>query len=163
MNKAIYAGSFDPITYGHLDILERSCAIFDTVYVSVLENPEKEAVFTPKERIEMIQELCEGNPKVKVESFSGLLVDYAESIGVYTLVRGIRAVSDFDYEFQLSHTNRLLNQKIETVFFMSDAKYSYLSSSVVRQLADLSGDIRHFVPDPVAKKLKAVNLKEART
>lgn len=153
-NRAIYAGSFDPITNGHVDIIERASELFDLIYVSVLDNPDKQSLFSVQERIELIQELYQGNPKIKVQGFSGLLVHYAESIDTYTLLRGLRAVSDFDYEFQLSHTNRLLNQKIETVFLMTSTQNSYLSSSIVKQLSRLQADISRLVPASVAKRLK---------
>ena len=154
MKAAIYAGSFDPITFGHMDIIDRATQLFDLVYVSILENPDKQALFSLEQRIELTKTVYQNNPKVEVRGFSGLLVNYAESIGTYTLLRGLRAVSDFDYEFQLSHTNSLLNQQIETVFLMTSTQNSYLSSSMVRQLARLGGDISAFVPESVANALE---------
>lgn len=154
MKRAIYPGSFDPVTNGHLDVLKRATEIFDEVYVAVIANPEKKPFFSFEDRLEMLKIAAKGIKKVKVDSFKGLLVDYAKKIKACAIVRGLRAVSDFDYEFQMALTNRKLNPEVETVFLMTDYKYSYLSSSMVRQLARLKGDITGLVPNNVIKKLK---------
>ena len=151
--EAIYAGSFDPITFGHIDIIKRALNVFDTVYVSVIENVDKQSLFSMKERIDIIQNSLDIDGVV-VEGFQGLLVDFARKKEIFTLIRGLRAVSDFEYEFQMSLTNRHQDHRIDTVFLMTDQRYSYLSSSIVRQLAKLGGDISDFVPNYVETKLK---------
>lgn len=151
--EAIYAGSFDPITYGHIDIIKRALNIFDTVYVSVIENVDKTSLFTMQERMDIIRHSIDSDGVI-VEGFQGLLVDFARKKNVFTLIRGLRAVSDFEYEFQMSLTNRHQDERIDTVFLMTDQRYSYLSSSIVKQLAKLGGDINDFVPDYVKNKLK---------
>ena len=150
---AIYAGSFDPITNGHLDIINRALDVFDTIYVGVLDNVDKQSMFSVEQRVDMIAN-SQQSDRVFVEGFSGLLVDFAVKKNVSTIVRGLRAVSDFDYEFQMSLTNRALNPTIDTVFFMTDQKYSYLSSSLIKQLAKFGGEISDFVSPYVNKKLK---------
>ena len=154
MKIAVYPGSFDPVTNGHLDIIQRAIKIFDLIYIAVIENPEKTPLFKTEERMEMIRKSLPESPKIKIDSFSGLLVDYAKKIGANAIVRGLRAVSDFDYEFQMALTNRKMCPEIETVFMMTDYKYSYLSSSFVKQIARLGGDISAFVPPPVEERLK---------
>jgi pantetheine-phosphate adenylyltransferase len=156
MRKAVYPGSFDPITNGHLDIIKRAAEIFDQVYVAVIANPDKNAYFPLDDRIQMLKEATKGIKKVKIDSFKGLLVDYAKKMNVRAIVRGLRAVSDFDYEFQMALTNRRMRPDIETVFLMTDYKYSYLSSSIVRQIAHLKGNITGLVPVNVAKKLRKI-------
>ncbi|MGC6367257.1 MAG: pantetheine-phosphate adenylyltransferase [Candidatus Marinamargulisbacteria bacterium] len=153
MNHAIYAGSFDPITKGHLDIIQRALTMFDLVHVSVIENVDKQALFSISERIDLIKNSIQSD-RIIVEGFEGLLVDYARDKGVYKLIRGLRAVSDFEYEFQMSLINRAQESKIDTIFLMTDQKYSYLSSSIVRQLAKFNGDISSYVSPYVQKKLK---------
>ncbi len=152
--KALYPGSFDPITYGHLDIIKRSIAIFDEVTIAIFDNPVKSPVFNFSERKELILNVLEGYDNVKIDSFNGLLVDYAEQKGIMTIIRGLRAVSDFDYEFQMSLTNRRLKSNIDTIFFMTDEKYSYLSSSIVKQVFKYDGDISSFVPKKVEEALR---------
>ena len=138
--SAIYAGSFDPITNGHMDIIQRALNIFDEVYVSVIDNVDKRPLFSIDERMDMISNSVQSD-RVVVEGFKGLLVDYARKKNIFKLIRGLRAVSDFDYEFQMSLTNRAQEPKIDTVFLMTDQSFSYLSSSIVRQLAKMNGNI----------------------
>ena len=145
--------SFDPITNGHLDIIKRALTMFDKVHVSVIENVDKTPLFTIEERIEQIRHSIDSD-KIVVEGFQGLLVDYARKKGIFKLIRGLRAVSDFEYEFQMSLTNRAQESQIDTIFLMTDQKYSYLSSSIVRQLAKYNGDISLHVSPYVQKKLK---------
>ncbi len=157
MKRAVYPGSFDPITNGHLDIIERAICLFDEVYVAVISNPEKQKPFYPLEdRIGMLKEATKGKKNVKIDAFDGLLVDYAKKIKASAIVRGLRAVSDFDFEFQMALTNRRMSPEIETVFLMTDYKYSYLSSSIVKQIAHLKGNIRGLVPKNVEKCLKRI-------
>ena len=154
MKIAVYPGSFDPVTNGHLDIIERATKIFDRVYVAMLRNVEKHPHFTLEDRIEMASAAVSGMKNVTVESFEGLLVDYAEAKKACAIIRGLRAVSDFDYEFQMALTNAQMKPEIETVFLMTGYKYSYLSSSLVLQIAKLGGDVSRFVPDVVKRKLQ---------
>jgi len=154
MKIAVYPGSFDPVTSGHLDIIKRAAGIFGKVIVAIIRNPEKKPQFSLPERVKMLKASLSGLKNVSVDSFDGLLVDYAKKKKANIIVRGLRAVSDFDYEFQMALTNRKMAPKIETLFFMTDYKYSYLSSSFVKQIAKLGGDISGLVPEPVAKKLR---------
>ena len=154
MKTAIYPGTFDPVTNGHLDVIKRAQKFFDKVIVAVIANPEKNARFNLKERMQMLKTCLKGMAKVEVDNFEGLLVDFAKQKGVSAIVRGLRAVSDFDYEFQMAITNRKMKPDIETVFFMTDYKYSYLSSSFVKQIAHLGGDVSEFVPEVVVKMLR---------
>ena len=150
--EAIYPGSFDPITNGHIDIIKRALKIFDKIHVGVIQNFNKQPLFTLDERVDMIQQSISSN-KVSIEGFNGLLVDYARQKNVFKIVRGLRAVSDFDYEFQMSLTNRELEKKLDTIFLMTDQKYSYLSSNIVRQLAKMNHDASSFVSPYVEAKL----------
>ena len=154
MKKAIYAGSFDPITNGHIDIVRRARCLFEQVIIAVIQNPDKQSLFSMDERKQFIQSIFSSDDTIIVEGFEGLLVDYAKQKGVYTIIRGLRAVSDFDFEFQMALTNRQLNSEIETVFLMTGSEYSYLSSSVVKQLALYKADVSSFVPECVEKALK---------
>lgn len=151
---AVYPGSFDPITKGHIDIIKRACSVFDKVVVAVLSNRNKKPLFDEKERIGLIKEAVKEFENVEVDNFSGLLVDYMKKHAISVAIRGLRAVSDLDYEFQLAHTNRSLYPEMETVFFMPNAKYVYLSSSVVREVASLGGELNDYLPANVCKALK---------
>ena len=153
MKRAIYPGSFDPITNGHVDIVKRARSIFDEVTIAVAQNKDKQALFSIDERQTHIKSIFDNNDGIFVDSFSGLLVDYAKRNNVTTIIRGLRAVSDFEFEFQMSLTNRSLDNEIDTVFLMTDAKYSYLSSSLVKEVTYLKGDIGQFVPDVVYQEL----------
>lgn len=153
MATAVYPGSFDPITYGHLDIIRRTAAVFDKVIVGVLKNQSKTPLFDFDERVDMIREVVRDYPNVEVVSFHGLLIEFTDQMHADVIVRGIRAVSDFEYELMMAQTNRQLNPDIETMFFATNAKYSFLSSSTVRELAMFGGDITPFVPEYVCKKI----------
>ncbi|HAO6509726.1 TPA: pantetheine-phosphate adenylyltransferase [Listeria monocytogenes] len=152
---AVIPGTFDPITNGHLDIIERASKIFDVLYVSVLNNSSKKPLFTIEERMEMIRQVTAHLPNVQVESASGLTVDYAATRGATAIVRGLRAVSDFEYEMQIASMNRTLNADIETFFAMTNTKYSFLSSSMVKEVAQYQGDISELVPEIVNKAVQA--------
>ena len=158
MKRAIYPGSFDPLTFGHLDMIERSSKIVDELYVSVLRNSAKNPLFSTDERVSMIEEMTSHLPNVKVTAFDGLLVDYAGKIGANIIVRGLRAVTDFEYELQISQTNRIVNPDIDTIFLTTSLQYAYLSSTIVKEVASYNGDISKFVPefvmDEVHKKFK---------
>jgi len=151
---AIYPGSFDPLTYGHLDIIERACEIFDRVIVSVFVNTNKKALFTLDERIDILKNVLENNKKIKIDTFSGLLTDYLREKNIKIVIRGLRAVSDLEYEFQYAAANKTLCPEIETIFFMPKLKFSYLSSSVVREVAGFGGDVSKMVPPYVVEKIK---------
>lgn len=150
---AIYPGSFDPITMGHIDVLKRALKIFDKIIIAVGENPNKTYLFSAEERKEMITEVAK-DLNVEIDHFSGLLVEFAKKRGAAAIVRGLRAVSDFDYEFQAALMNRRLNRDIETIFIMTRGMYCYLSASVVKEVASLGGDLKGLVPENVAKELK---------
>jgi pantetheine-phosphate adenylyltransferase len=150
---AVFPGTFDPITNGHLDIIARGLSVFDDVTIAILINPGKQALFTVEERVEIIRETYKGEPRVKVDTFSGLLVDYAERVGASVIVRGLRAISDFEYEFQMALMNRRLNPRIETVFMMPAEGYSYLSSRLVKEVFQLGGRVRDLVPPIVERRL----------
>lgn len=150
---AVCPGSFDPITNGHLDIIIRGAKIFDEIYVSVLNNSTKTPLFSVQERIELIKEVTKDIPNVKVDSFDGLLVDYAKSVNANALIRGLRAVSDFEYEMQNASMNRVLDDAVETFFIMTNNQYSFLSSSIVKEVAKYGGDISELVPPIVENQL----------
>jgi pantetheine-phosphate adenylyltransferase len=152
---AIYPGSFDPVTNGHLDLIERGAKIFDRLVVSILRNFDKEPLFTIDERVEMLREVTRPWVNVEVDAFSGLLVDYARLREANVILRGIRAVSDYEYELQMAMMNRKLNKNVETVFMVPAVSYSYISSSVVREIARLGGSITDFVPPVVEERLRA--------
>ena len=150
---AVYPGTFDPITNGHLDIIQRGSRLFDRVIVAILGNPEKAPLFTVEERVRLIGEAVTSLSNVSVETFSGLLVEYVRSRGAHVIVRGLRAVSDFEYEFQMALMNRRLDTEVETVFMMPAEAYSYLSSRLVKEVASLGGDVSGLVPPPVARAI----------
>lgn len=152
---ALYPGSFDPLTNGHLDILSRARRLSDRVIVAILENDAKKPLFSVPERIEMIHEIVGEDPATPVRSFSGLLVDFAREAGATLLVRGLRAVSDYEYELQMALMNRRLAPGIETVFLMAKEEYSYVSSGLVKEVARLGGDLSGLVPEPVRRRLLA--------
>jgi len=151
---AIYPGTFDPPTNGHLDLIQRGAKIFDQLIVSILGNSEKTPLFTVQERLEMLVECTAKWENVRVESFSGLLVDYARSLGAQAVLRGIRAVSDYEYELQMAWMNRKLDPSLETVFMMPAGAYSYLSSRLVREIASLGGSLGNMIPDSVERRLR---------
>ena len=155
MRIAVYPGSFDPVTNGHLDIIRRASRIYDRLVVGVLNNPNKKTpMFSVEERIEMIRKAAEDIENVEVDSFTGLLVDFAKTKGAQVIVKGLRTVADFEYEFQMALLNKALNPEYETVFLMTDTKYSYISSSMVKELAGFKGDLTGFVPEDVKEKIK---------
>ncbi len=151
MKKAIYPGSFDPVTLGHLDIIKRAAAIFDEITVSVLNNQGKSPLFSVEERVKILKEVTKDMPNVKVDSFNGLLVEHAKKSGADVVIRGLRAITDFEYELQLSQTNRKLCDQVDTVFLTTSLDYAYLSSSTVKEVASYGGDISKFVPPYVAE------------
>lgn len=146
MKKAIYPGSFDPLTLGHLDIIERSARIVDELVVGVLNNSAKNSLFSLDERVSMIKEMTDSMPNVTVTSFNGLLVDYMREIDATIVVRGLRAVTDFEYELQIAQTNHVENPEVETIFLTTSLQYSYLSSTIVKEFASYGGDLSKFVP-----------------
>jgi pantetheine-phosphate adenylyltransferase len=152
MRRAVCPGSYDPVTNGHLDIIERSAGLFDEVIVSVLINKSKKTLFSVEERMEMITELVKPFPNVRVDSWHGLLVDYCRQHGVQAIVKGLRAVSDFDYELQMAQMNHQLS-KVETAFIPTNPLYSFLSSSLVKEVATYGGDVGHLLPESVHAKL----------
>ncbi len=156
MNRhiAIYPGSFDPFTHGHMDIVDRGLEIFDTVVIAVATNSEKNSLFSVAERVKMINKLVENNPRVRVETFDGLLVDYVVSKKARVILRGLRAVTDFEFEFQLAQMNHTVCQQVETLFMMTSPKFAYLSSSIVKEVGRLGGDISKFVPPLVKDELQ---------
>lgn len=151
---AIYPGSFDPITNGHIDLVYRSLRLFDIVIVAILINPEKQSLFTVEERKKMIQEIFKDNPRIRVDTFDGLLVNYAKKKGASVIIRGIRAFSDFEYEFQMALMNRRLSEDLETVFLMPAESYSYLSSKLVKEIFKFGGSLEGLIPDIVKKALE---------
>jgi len=151
---AIYPGSFDPVTNGHLDLIERASKLFGRLVVTVARNAEKAPMFTLQERVEMLREVTQPFPNVEVDTFDGLLVDYARRLGARVLVRGIRAISDYEYELQMALMNRRLEPQLETVFMLPAVEYSYLSSHLVRELAVLGGSLSGLVPPAVEQRLR---------
>lgn len=152
---AVYPGSFDPVTNGHLDILRRALDIFDGVIIAVAENVRKGGMFTQQERMELLRAVVPDDPRVEVDAFSGLLIDYVRQRSARAIVRGLRAVADFEYEFQLALINRHLDARIDTVFLMTDQSHFYVSSSLVKEIAHFGGDVSSFVPMAVSEALRA--------
>ena len=160
---AIYPGSFDPFTNGHLNIINRAMKVFDKIIVSVAHNVSKKTIFTIDERVELIRQIFKDNPQIEVDSFHGLLVEYAKLKKTSILLRGMRSVSDFEYEMQMAISNKTLNPDLETVFMVTDSKYTHISSSLIKEIVTLGGSAKHLVPGIVAKKLvqKLHNKQEA--
>jgi pantetheine-phosphate adenylyltransferase len=154
MKRAVYPGSFDPITNGHLDVIERARKLFDEVTVAVAHNDEKQPLFTLEERLDLLEETVGQIEHVRIAQFDGLLVEFAASHEANAVIRGLRAVSDFEFEFQMALMNRKLNGNVETIFLMPKEEYTYLSSRLVKEIARLGGDISKFVPQVVAKALR---------
>lgn len=155
MKIAVYPGSFDPVTFGHLDIIDRALKIFDQVVVAVAKNSEKNSLFTAQERVNMLSEILADRPQAKVETFDGLLVDFVRGRGSSVTIRGLRAVSDFEFEFQMAQMNRSITKEVETLFMMTSVPYSYLSSSVVKEVSSLNGPVDNLVPPLVKAALDA--------
>ncbi len=155
MKRVIYPGTFDPVTYGHIDIVRRAIDLFDEVVVTVAINPSKKPLFSTEERVEMLKEsLKEFDSKVIIDSFDGLIVQHAKQVGATAIVRGLRQISDFEFEFQMALMNRKLSGDITTIFLMPHERYTYLNSTVIRNVASLHGDVSNFVPPVVQEALK---------
>ena len=154
MTNAVYPGSFDPVTFGHLDIIRRAASVFDTLTVSVLNNSGKSPLFSIDERVNMLRDVCSDLQNVKIDSFSGLLADYVRESGFDVVIRGLRAITDFEYELQMAQTNRKLVPTADTVFLTTSLEYAYLSSTTVKEVASYGGDISLFVPEHIARKIK---------
>ena len=154
LKTAVYPGSFDPLTNGHIDIIERGIKIFDRIIIAVLHNPSKKALFSVEERVDMIRKSFNGNKNIVVDSFDGLLIDYAEHRGAIAIIRGMRAISDFENEFQMALMNRKLSRKVQTVFLMTGLRWIFTSSSIIKEAAQFGGDINGMVPRPVKDRLE---------
>ncbi|NLC77274.1 MAG: pantetheine-phosphate adenylyltransferase [Clostridia bacterium] len=163
MRVAVYPGTFDPITNGHLDILERAVNLFDQVIIAIAEDNYKQTLFTLEERRYLVEQACKHLPRMEVRTFDGLLIDFVQSINANVIVRGLRAVSDFEYEMQMAMMNKKLNHNVETIFLMSASKYSFLSSSIIKQVALLDGSIKGLVPVEVEEALKGKYMLKAGT
>ncbi len=155
MSTAIYPGSFDPITNGHIDVIKRGARVFEKVIVAVADNPAKQALFTKEERVEMIRDVTKPYRNVEVDSFDGLVVDYVHRKKAGVILRGIRTISDFEYEYQMALTNRTFAGDIETVFVMTHEEYSFVSSRLIKEAVSMGGDVSSFVPKEIEKRLKA--------
>lgn len=162
MVRGIYPGSFDPVTYGHLDIVERSCRLADELIIGVLHNKEKAPLFTAEERVRMLEQLTSHLPNVKVQAFQGLLVDFTKQCEAQIVIRGLRAITDFDYELQMAQTNRIMDGSVDTIFLTTSLEYAYLSSTTVKEVAYFGGEISKFVPDLVREQIE-VKMKEKRS
>ena len=150
----IYPGSFDPFTLGHLNIIERGSKVFEKLVISVAHNVSKKTIFNIDERVEIIEEIFKNNSNIEVDSFEGLLVEYVKKVGASTVLRGMRSVSDFEYEMQMAHANKTLNSELETIFMVTDSKYSHISSSLIKEIITLGGSAEHLVPKIVETRLK---------
>lgn len=155
MVRAIYPGSFDPVTHGHLDLVQRALPLFDSLTVAVAINRQKTPTFSTDERMALLREVLPKDPRLDVTSFSGLVVDFCRQQGISAILRGVRTVSDFEYEYQMALTNRHLQPRIETVFVMPSVEYSFVSSSLIKEIVKNGGDAGHFVPAPVERALRA--------
>ncbi len=155
MKRAIYPGSFDPVTFGHIDMIERSAKIVDELVVAILVNSAKNPLFSVEERVSMLREITGHVPNIKITSFHGLLIDYARKVDASIIVRGLRAVTDFEYELQIAQTNRIVDDRIDTVFLTTSLEYAYLSSTIVKEVASYGGDISHFVPEQLIDRIYA--------
>lgn len=155
IRKAVYPGSFDPVTYGHMDIIRRSAEMVDELTVGVLRNQAKNALFSTQERVKMLQIVTKDIPNVRVETFEGLSVDFARSRGAEFIVRGLRAITDFEYELQMAQTNRIMAPDIDTIFLTTNLEFAYLSSTTVKEVASYGGDIARFVPPEVAREVRS--------
>lgn len=153
MKRAIYPGSFDPVTLGHMDIISRAAKAVDELIVAVLINSAKKPLFSVEERVSMLEEITRDIPNVKVKSFDGLLVDYAEREEADFIIRGLRAVTDFEYELQIAQSNHIVNPKVDTLFLTTSLEYAYLSSTIVKEIASYGGDISHFVPEQLMERI----------
>ena len=154
MHRAVYPGSFDPVTFGHIDIIERAAVLVDELIVAVLVNQAKTPLFSVDERVNMLRDVAGHVPNVRVEAFSGLSVDFVKKCDARFIVRGLRAITDFEYELQMSQTNRIMAPEIDTIFLTTSLSYAYLSSTTVKEVASYGGDISHFVPALVAERIK---------
>ena len=154
MKRAVYTGSFDPITNGHMDIIRRASEIFDVLIVSILNNKEKTPLFSVEERVKILEEATKDLPNVQIDSFSGLLVDYAREKDLHVIVRGLRAITDFEYELQMAQTNRVLAPDVDTVFLTTSLEYAYLSSTIMKEVASYDGDLSKFAPPEITKAVK---------
>ena len=154
MHKVIYPGTFDPVTYGHIDVIKRAAELFESIVVTVAINPGKQPLFTTEERVNMLKSSLKEFDNVSVDSFDGLVVDHAKAVGATGIIRGLRAVSDFEYEFQMALMNRKLSEDIATIFLMPHEKFTYLNSTIIRNLASLQSDVADFVPPIVQEALK---------
>lgn len=154
MTTAVYPGSFDPVTNGHVDIIRRAAKMFDRLIIAVVNNSAKSPLFTPEERVTMLREITKDIPNTEVEEFGGLTIDYCHRRGAQVMVRGLRAVTDFEYELQIAQTNRVVAPDIDTIFLTTNLKYSYLSSSIVKEIASYNGDISAFVDARVAEAIE---------
>ena len=155
MKRAIYPGSFDPVTFGHIDMIERSAKMVDELVVAILINSAKNPLFSVEERVSMLEEISGHIPNIRITSFNGLLIDYAREVDASVIVRGLRAVTDFEYELQIAQTNRIINSQIDTVFLTTSLEYAYLSSKIVQEVASYGGDISHFVPERLIDRIYA--------
>ncbi|HEY2204092.1 MAG TPA: pantetheine-phosphate adenylyltransferase [Pseudonocardia sp.] len=162
MRRAVCPGSFDPVTNGHLDIIERTAGLFDELVVSVLVNQKKQGLFSVDERMDMLREVTEHLPNVKVSSFQGLLVDFCQANGVHAIVKGLRAVTDFDYELQMAQMNQRLSG-VDTLFMSTSPEYSFVASSLVKEVARWGGDVSHLLPAPVFRRLSERLAEQARS